>query len=223
MLQTLKNTPLFADIEDNQLEALLKCLAAKKKAYGKEAFIFRAGQPATHVGIVLAGCANIIQEDFWGNRTILAHVEEGELFGEAFSCAETETLPVSVVAVQASEIMLIDYKRIITVCPAACVFHSRLIANMLRVLASKNILLTRKMEYVSQRTTREKLLAFLSAQALQTKSNEVTIPFNRQQLADYLCVERSALSRVLMEMKQEGILEYEKNRFRLARGEVHHA
>lgn len=215
MDHAIKKCPLFTGIADGQLASLFDCLAAKTRSCKKDEFIFRSGERAVSVGIVISGSANVIQEDFWGNRVILTHVVPGELFGEAFSCVETESLPISVVAAEASEIMLIDYRKIVTVCSSACTFHSQLIANMMRVLANKNILLTHKMEYVSKRTTREKLLAFLSAQAVEAKSQEITIPFNRQELADYLCVERSALSRVLMEMKDEGLLDYEKNRFTL--------
>lgn len=216
MHSSLLGCPLFADVRDDQMQPLLQCLSAKKTLYQKEAFVFQSGQPAVYVGIVLSGGVNIIQEDFWGYRSILAHVEPGELFGEAFSCAQTKKLPVSVIATEASEIMLIDYGKIITVCSSACAFHARLVSNMLHILAKKNILLTRKMEHLSQRTTRDKILSFLSAQAVQNGSNAVTIPYNRQELADFLCVERSALSRELMQMKKDGLLDYEKNRFVLS-------
>ena len=213
MTQSINDNPLFARIEGEQLESLLRCLAARSRTYKKDTFVFRVEERASFVGLVLSGGVNIIQEDFWGNRTILAHMGAGDLFGEAFSCAEVEHLPVSAVATEASEIMLVDYRKIVTVCPSACIFHSQLISNMLRILAAKNIMLTRKIEHISKRTTREKLLAFLSAQAVQAKSSVVQIPFDRQELADYLCVERSALSRELGAMKKAGLLDYEKNRF----------
>ena len=213
MEKSLEICPLFADIEMEQLEDLLSCLESRRRQYTKDEFILSADERAVNMGIVLSGGANVVQEDFWGNRTILTHCGPGELFGEAFSYAETEKLPVSVVATVSSEILLVDCRRIATVCSSACVFHARLIANMLRILANKNIMLTQKMGFISKRTTREKLLAFLSAQAIKTKSSEVLIPFNRQELADYLCVERSALSRELGKMKNDGLLSYEKNRF----------
>lgn len=215
MMEGLERCPLFSGIAQGELELLLDCLAARVREYRKEAFVFRAGERASVIGIVLSGGVHVVQEDFWGNRTILTHVGPGELFGEAFSCAGTETLPVGAVTTEASEIMLIDYRKTITTCPSSCAFHARLIANMLQILAEKNILLTRKLEHIAKRTTREKLLSFLSGQAVQAGSSEVTIPFNRQELADYLCVERSALSRELSGMKRDGLLAYEKNRFRL--------
>lgn len=214
-IEILKECPLFAGIEPGELAALLDCLSARRQHYARDAFIFRAGDAALYVGVVLSGGVNVIQEDFWGARTILTHIAPGGLFGEAFSCTETRQLPVSVVATEASQIMLIDYRKIITACSSACVFHAMLIANMLRILADKNILLTRKIEYLSRKTIRERLLAFLSAQAVQAGSRDITIPYNRQELADFLSVERSALSRELALMKKDGLLDYRKNRFTL--------
>lgn len=214
-LETIKKCPLFADIRDSQLETLLNCLTAVTRTYSKDEFVFMAENKASSVGIVLTGGVYIIQEDFWGNRTIIAHIEPAGMFGEAFSCAGTDKLPVSVVAASESEVMMIDYRKIVTSCSSACVFHTQLIKNMLSIIARKNIMLTRKIEHLSMRTTREKLLSFLSTQAVQAKSSIVKIPFNRQELADYLCVDRSALSRELSLMQHEGLLRYEKNRFEL--------
>jgi len=215
--QEIKNNSLFRGIEVNQLESLLDCLTAARQAYKKDEFVFMADNRAVFVGLVLTGCVYVIQEDFWGNRAIVSHIEPGGLFGEAFSCAEIDKLPVSVIAAESTEIMLIDYRKIVTSCTSACVFHIRLIKNTLRILAEKNIMLTRKMECLSKRTTREKLLSFLSHQAATTKSSMVKIPFNRQELADYLCVDRSALSRELSLMQNEGLIRYDKNRFELLR------
>lgn len=213
----IKNCPLFAGIEDNQLESLLGCLTATKRAYTKDEFIFRSDDKAEFVGIVISGRIYVIQEDFWGNRLILAHTGSGGLFGEAFSCAEINKLPVSVISVEKSEIMLINYRKIVTSCTSSCIFHTQLIKNMLRILAEKNIMLTRKMKHLSKRTTREKLLSFLSVQAVREKNYIVETPYNRQELADYLCVDRSALSRELSLMQKEGLLRYNKNKFELLR------
>ena len=164
---------------------------------------------------MLTGNVHVIQEDFWGNRTILANIEPGELFGEAFSCAGLDKLPVSVLAVQDSEVLMIDYRKIITTCSSSCVFHTALIHNMLRILADKNVMLTQKMELLTKNTTREKLLAYLSLQAQQAGSTKFNIPFNRQGLADYLSVDRSAMSAELSKMQKDGVLVYKKNRFEL--------
>ena len=200
------------------MELLLDCLTAARRVYKKDEFIFRAEDKAVSVGIVVSGGVRVIQEDFWGNRMILAQIGPGGLFGEAFSCAGVNKLPVSVAASEKSEVMMVDYRKIVTACTSTCVFHTRLIRNMLRILAEKNIMLTRKMEHLSQRTIREKLLSFLSAQAVGAGSGVVEISFNRQELADYLCVDRSALSRELALMQNDGVLRYDKNRFQLLRG-----
>lgn len=215
MFEKIKHSPLFRGIDESQLASLLACLTAVKRRYRKDELIFVAGEKPISVGIVLSGSVRVLQEDFWGNRTILAHIESSGLFGEAFSCAEQVALPVSVIACETTEIMLIDYRKIITTCSSACVFHTQLVMNMMRILAKKNILLTKKLEYLSKRTTREKLLSFLSAQAVSAKSTIVEIPFNKTELAEYLCVDRSALSRELSAMKAEGLLQYDKNSFEL--------
>jgi CRP-like cAMP-binding protein len=167
------------------------------------------------VGIILTGNVHIIQEDYWGNRSILTHIAPPDLFGEAFACAEMEKTPVSALAVEKTDVLFIDYQKIITICPSACVFHGQLIENMLRILAEKNILLTQKMEILSKRTTKEKLLAYLSFQAIAAKSSSFYIPFQRQALADYLGVDRSAMSSALGALKKEGKIDFEKNWFRL--------
>lgn len=215
--EALKNSPLFMDIDESQLESLLDCLKAVTRKYRKDEFIFTAGDKAVAVGLVVFGGVRVLQEDFWGNRTILAHIGSGQLFGEAFSCAKKDALPVSVAASEASEIMTIDYQRIVESCSSACDFHNRLIMNMMRILAEKNILLTRKIEHLSKRSTREKLFSFLSAQAAFADSTVINIPFNRQELADYLCVDRSALSREISAMRTEGLIRYDKKSFELIR------
>lgn len=215
--ESLRRCPLFAGIEQNQLKSLLGCLSAITRQYHKDEFVFLAGNKATAIGLVVSGGVRVLQEDFWGHRMILAHIGPSGLFGEAFSCAGKNVLPVSVATSEPSEIMLLDYRKIVGTCTSACVFHTQMIKNMMRILAEKNILLTEKMEYMSKRTTREKLLSFLSAQSLLAESNIVDIPFNRQDLADYLCVDRSALSRELGAMQSEGLIRFAKSRFELLR------
>lgn len=217
--EILKKSPLFAGIDVSRLESLLVCLNAVNRKFLKDEFIFLAGSKASSVGIVVSGGVRVLQEDFWGRRAILVQLDPGELFGEAFSCAEKDALPVSVIASEACEVMLIDYRKIVGTCSAVCDVHTKLVMNMMRILAEKNILLTRKIEHLSKRTTRDKLLSFLSARAVSTGSTTVNIPFNRQELADYLCVERSAMSRELSVMQTEGLLRYDKNHFVLIRPE----
>lgn len=212
---TLKKCPLFTGIKETELRTLLNCLSAAERHYEKNNFIFMTGDTVTTIGIVLSGNVHIIQEDFWGNRTILLSIENSGLFGEAFSCAEVGKLPVSALAIQATDILFIDYHRIITTCSSACTFHTGLIKNMIRILAGKNVMLTQKIEFLTQRTTREKLLSYLSWQAQQTGSSSFAISFNRQELAEYLSVDRSAMSNELSKMRDDGILTFHRNRFTL--------
>lgn len=204
------------------MRALLDCLSAVERHYEKNSFIFMENDAVTSIGVVLSGKVHIVQEDFWGNRTILAETGPGGLFGEAFSCAETEKLPVSVLAASDADILLIDYRRIITTCSSACIFHTGLIKNMLWILAGKNIMLTQKIEILTKRTTRQKLLSYLSAQAIQAGSHSFEIPFNRQELAEYLSVDRSAMSNELGKMRDEGILSFARNRFELEESSLIH-
>ena len=211
----IKQCSLFAGIEDSDLRALLDCLTTVRQSYKKNEFVFSAGDAVQYVGIVLSGGVHVLKEDYWGNRTILAHTPPGELFGEAFSCAEINSLPVSVITAEKTEILLIDYKRIITTCSSSCVFHMALIKNMIKLLAQKNIMLTQKMDIVTHRTTRERLLTYLSTQAFKAGTNRFTIPFNRQQLADFLSVERSAMSAELSRMQMDGLINTDRSDFEL--------
>lgn len=214
-MEVLEKCPLFDGIARKELSSMLGCLSAEKRAFDKNEFIYLAGDSVGTLGVVLSGSVHILLEDFWGNRTILAVASPGELFAEAFSCAEVQSLPVSVLSVQASDVLLIDYRKIITTCPSACGYHTRLIENMLKILAVKNVLLTQKLEILSYRTTREKLLRYLSSQALRADARSFEIPFNRQELSEFLSVDRSAMCSELSRMQRDGILKYERNRFEL--------
>lgn len=214
-LHILKNCPLFNGIGENDLAALLGCLTAAQKSCAKDDFIFLVGERAGPMGVVLTGSLHIVREDFWGRRTILTHIGPGELFGEAFAFAGLERLPVSAMAAEASEVLLLDQRKIMSPCPEACGFHSNLVGNMLRILARKNVTLVQKIEHLTRRSTREKLLSYLSIRARETGSGSFSIPFNRQELADYLAVDRSALSNELSKMRDEGILEFDRNEFEL--------
>lgn len=211
----IKNVPLFYGIQETQLTKLLTCLRAKKKQYPAGTVIFAEGGLAELVGIVLGGKVQIVTHDFYGNRTIVATIFPGQLFGEAFACAGVQTLPVSAIAMEESQILLIDYRKIITTCSNACVFHNQMIQNMLKIVADKNLILSQKIEIISKRSTKEKLMSFLLLQAKKQESEFFTIPFNRQELADYLCVDRSAMTSELGKLQKDGKLEFYKNKFKL--------
>lgn len=211
----LSQCALFAGIPQEDYGAVLACLDGSVRTLARKETVFAAGTEDFALGVVLEGSVDIVQEDFWGNQGLLARLSSGGIFAESFVLAQMPRLPVSVTAGQDTTILLLDYRRILRSCGKDCTFHERLVENLLSVLARKNIALTEKMELVTRRTLREKLLAYLSAQAKAAASSHFTIPYDRQALADYLAVDRSALSRALSEMQREGLLRYHKNSFEL--------
>ena len=214
-LEILKKVALFNGIGEENLQGLLICLGIKIVHYNRGQTLFSSGTDTLSLGIVLSGQVHIVKEDYYGNRHIIACIDAGNIFGEAFVCAEIKTLPVSISAITESDIMFIDYHKIIAPCSNACAFHGKLIDNMLKIIARKNILLSQKIDLISRRSTREKLLAYLSFQAENAHSSHFSIPFNRQELADYLSVDRSAMSAELCKMRDEGLLQFNKNQFEL--------
>lgn len=211
----LKECSLFMNIVDDDIEAMLSCLGTRSITYGKGDSIFSEGDPAKYVGIVLSGAVQISRDDYYGNRTLMGRLEPGDLFGESFAFADVETLPVNVIATEPCEIMLIDSRRIISPCSSACGFHTKLIFNLLQIMARKNLGFHQKIEITSKRTTREKLMAYLLTQAKIHQNNTFDIPFDRQTLADYLEVDRSGLSAEISKLRKEGILECHRSRFTL--------
>lgn len=214
-IEVLKNNVLFKGFELDDLESILKCLSGKFVPYKKNEFIFLSGDPINFVGIVLSGSIKIIKEDLEGNVYILAKLGVNEIFAEAFAFGGVEESPVSVQSVEGCEILFIDCKRIIESCSNACSFHTRLIDNLLAMVARKNVMLNQKIEILSKRTTREKLLMFFEIQRQMAHSKKFTIPFNREALAHYLCVDRSAMSRELCKMRDEGLIKFNKNEFEI--------
>ena len=212
-ISVLKNCGLFNDIEDENLIAMLGCLGAKVITVRKNEAIFQEGTNAKFLGIILSGAVQMVQDDFYGNRTIVTQIEENRIFGESFACAGVTSLPVSFIASKDCEIMLIDCGRITNTCCNACAFHKQVIFNLLQLVAKKNLDFHQKIEITSKRTTREKLMAYLLSVAKQTGSNSFSIPYDRQGLADYLGVERSAMSAEISKLRGEGIIKCQKNQF----------
>ena len=214
-MHRIEECPLFQNIYTDELSAMLSCLGARRLSFHKGQYIFAEGDPAKQIGIVLSGAVQISHDDYFGNRTLLGRLEPGELFGESFAFANVKTLPVNVMAEMDCDIMLIDSQRIISPCSNACGFHTKLIFNLLQIMARKNIGFHQKIEITSKRTTREKLMAFLLAQAKHHQSNTFEIPFDRQTLADYLEVDRSGLSAEISKLRKEGVLDCHRSRFTL--------
>ena len=166
--------------------------------------------------ILGSGRLHIQKEDYWGNLNILNEIRPGEMFGEAYIVPNSGTLMNDVIAAEASTVLFFDMERILTVCPSACPFHTRLVKNMFYTISDKNKSLVQKLSYMSQRSTREKLLAYLSDEAKRHNSSSFSIPFNRQQLADFLSVDRSAMSNELCKLRDEGMLDFHKSEFTLS-------
>ena len=212
-LEILKKCPLFDDIEEENLLRMLTCLGAKISVFDKKFTIFSEGTPARYIGIVLSGEVQISTTDYFGNRSIITNAGPGEIFCEAFACAELNSMPVSAVATEACEIMLIRADHILHTCENHCGFHNQLIYNLMKALAKKTVNYHKRIEATSKRTTREKLLAYLTAEAKERGTNTFDNPFDRQELADYLEVERSGLSAEISKLREEGIIENKKNHF----------
>ncbi len=212
-LPVIRSSQLFSGISESELTAMLSCLRAEKKDFPKEAFVLRAGDTAESIGLVLTGSVLVIQEDIWGNRNILSKAGPGQSFAAAFACAPGSVLDVSVIAETPVTVLFLNVKRVLNVCPSACAHHSRIIRNLLGELAEKNLRFSEKLTHMGQRTTRAKLMSYFSAEAQRLGKYEFDIPFSRQQLADYLAVERSGLSIELGKMRDEGLLDFHKNHF----------
>ena len=205
-LARLATTPLFRGIRDEELPTLLGCLAAHRRTYDAEEAILRMGDTVRSLGIVLAGGVRIERADPWGNTAVLGFAGAGDVFAESYACAPDMPLLVNVVAAEPTEALFLDVRRIATMCPGACAYHGKLLANLLAISARKNIELSRRTFHTSPKTMRGKLLSYLSAEATRTGSRRFTIPFNRQQLANYLGVDRSALSSELSRMQRDGLI-----------------
>lgn len=214
-IEIIRKCPLFQNITDTDLSAMLICLGAHRLSYDKGQYIFSEGDPTKQIGIVLSGCIQISRDDYYGNRTIMAQLEPGDLFGESFAFAGVSTLPVNVTAVTTCKVLLLDSSRIISPCSNACDFHTKLIFNLLQIMAKKNLIFHQKIEITSKRTTREKLMAYLLMQAKVHQSNSFKISFDRQALADYLEVDRSGLSAEIGKLRKEGVLQCQRNNFTL--------
>jgi len=211
----LQDCPLFDGVKPEDLSGILGCLGARVIPIRKGQPTFREGDTTVFIGIVLAGSVQLVREDYYGNRSIVTRIGPAQLFGEAYAFSGASALPVSVVPDADGYILLIDSRRIALRCANACDFHNRVIYNLLRLVANKNLILHQKIDVSSKRTTREKLMTYLLIQAKLHDSNSFTIPYDRQALADYLEVDRSGLSAEISKLRKEGVLESERNWFRL--------
>ena len=209
------NTPLFQGIEPQDRAAMLHCTGYHIARYPKGKPIALEQERIAHIGIVLEGAVDMIKEDIWGNKTILARIGKDDLFGETFACGSDSLSVVSFVVSKDAVVLFMPFCKAMHTCSNGCEFHQKLVDNMVRIIADKNRELLRKIEVISQKTLREKILAYLSIQAQQQNARYFELPLGRTELAEYLCADRTALARELGKMKNEGLIDYDKNMFRI--------
>lgn len=209
----LAETKLFRGSSAPEIEEMTRCLKAEERAYDKGCIIYHAGDMAHSLGMVLSGSVNIENDDVWGNKSILDNIGPGQVFAETYACMPDEPLMVNVAAAERAVILFLNTSRLLGPCAESCAHHSRLIRCLLSVTAEKNLILSRRIFHTSSKSIRGRLLSYLSFQARRQNSCEFSIPFNRQQLADYLGVDRSAMSNELGKMQKDGLLIVDKNWF----------
>ncbi len=211
----LKQTQLFAGVKEDEISSMLDCLQARLFTYKKGEYVVRQGEHTDQIMILAEGSLHIQRDDYWGNRSIINQIDPGEMFGEAYAAPGSSAMLNDVVAVEDSVVIGFDVKKILTICSSACRFHTMVVQNLFFAISEKNRKLVQKLVHMSKRTTREKLISYLSEESRRQNSGIFSIPFNRQQLADFLSVDRSAMSNELCKMRDEGMLVFEKNRFTL--------
>lgn len=214
-IDILKRTQLFSGVGNNEISTMLNCLQAQIRTYKKGEYVFREGEHIDNITVLVEGKLLVQHDDFWGNRNIVNIIRIGEMFGEAYVAPDSGALLNDVIAEENSSVIFFDIKRILTVCSTACRFHSMVVQNLFFSISEKNRNLVQKIGHMSKRSTRAKLLSYLSEEAKKHNSNQFMIPFSRQQLADFLCVDRSAMSNELCKMRDEGLLQFEKKQFTL--------
>jgi len=208
-------SPLFAGISPSDREAMLGCIGYHIGIFRRGEIVAFEAENIRHIGIVLSGAVDMVKEDLWGSRTMLVRMRTDEVFGETFACGEDSLSVVTFVVSEDAQILFLPFDRVMHSCTMACRFHHQLIENMVHIIARKNRDLMRKVEVISRRTIRERLLAYLSICAQAAGTRYFELPMGRVELAEYLCVDRSALTRELAKMKDEGLIDYDKNCFRI--------
>lgn len=211
----LKNCPFFMGLTEEEILSILHCVDAKVITKENNEYLFRMGEHTQTMGLVLSGSILVIQEDLWGHRNIMAKIQAGDFFAEAYAATPGSILNISAVTSEPCEILMLNINRLLTVCPTVCEHHNRMIRNLVSVLANKVLLFNDKITHMSKRSTREKLLSYLSSESIRQGKRSFDIPYDRQQLADYLCVERAAMSTELSKLQKEGLLKTTRNHFEL--------
>lgn len=211
----LEKTNLFQGLNENEIKNVLTCLRAHEEDFSKGQVIYSTGQTVKEIGMVEEGRVSVSEYDYWGNKTIVGSINKGRVFALSLAANPGSKLQGDVIALEDSKLLFLDIKKLLTRCERSCSYHTKIIYNLFRISSEKTLAFHNRMAYLSQRTIRDKVIAYLSSQALKAGSSSFTIPFNRQDMADYLAVDRSALSKELSKMKEEGLISYKKNHFTL--------
>lgn len=214
-LEYIRQSHLFDGIGDDEIVQILNCLGYSIRLYRKDKVIAMEGNDIRYIGIVLQGAVDMVKEDLWGNKDMLTRMLPGDLFGETFACGIEAESVVTFVASATTEALIVPFNRVLKTCSNACGFHEKLIRNFIFMIARKNKALMQKLEVVTKKSLREKILAYLSQQAQEQQAKYIQIPLGRKELADYLCADRSSLTRELSGMKKEKIIDFERNTFRI--------
>ncbi len=206
---------LFEGLSSEEVLKLLSCFGVRERRCSRGEAVISRGDRVDSLGIVLSGSLQIHRDSEDGSRSIIASIERGAVFAEAFTCAGIERCPVSVIAAEDSAVIFLPFQRLVQTCSTACAFHSRVISNLLHLFARKNLTPSGKLDILSRRSIRDKLKAYIASVSGGERGVPFAIPFMRHELSDYLCVDRSALSREIGKMRKEGLLSISGNVFTL--------
>lgn len=215
MHKNIENNKLFKGIDKSELEGLIVCLIAKEKNYKKNETLINQGSHIKDIGIVLEGEVQVLKYDVYGSKHIISNIHEGGIFAEVLVSSGITESPVEVIALEDCKILSIPYQNIISTCSMACGKHHQLIFNLLTIFSRKSLKLNEKISYLTCKTTREKIIMYLLNNMNSEDQTRVKIPYNRNQLSEFLSVNRSVLSRELSKMKEEGIIDFKKNEFKI--------
>ena len=211
--------PLFQGLEREEISEVLQKFHALIKHFPKSDYIYLAGDCVENLCVVLEGTVQMIKEDIWGEKSIIANLGAGSVFAENFLGKLGDRSVVSYFVASDSEILMLPLGRALYDVSAPSKASQRLMCNIVSVLADNNTRLIEKTEILCKKTLRSKILAYLEQEARNNDCRQITIPFNRTDLANYLDADRSALTRELARMREEGLIDYNKNTFTILASE----
>lgn len=214
-IDIIQKSSLFKGISTDEVISLLHCLSPKIQSYSKNQNIVNSGETIDRFGIVLDGEATVLKENAEGNRVILTVVKKGDLFGEMLVFSSKKSWPVTVRVQSSCKVLFLTHSDLIARCGNNCPSHMSMLQNFMKVLSDKSLMLNKKVEYLSIKSIRGKICTYLLEQCQMTSSNTITLPLNRNELADFLNVSRPSMSREICRMRDEGILDFHLSTFKL--------